>query len=78
MSVFDDVAIVRKIAGLDCARFNRAIRDGKLAFMGEMLGYERYIFVRRVKRVRQTQIQLAEASLKHSQKVLASLQKAMP
>jgi hypothetical protein len=74
VTVFDDVAIVRKIAGLNCARFNRAIRDGKLAFMGEMLGYERYIFVRRVKRVRQTHINLAEAGLKHSEKTLASLQ----
>jgi hypothetical protein len=73
VTYFDDVTIVRNIAGLDRAKFNRAVRDGKVAFMGEMLGYERYIFVKRVKRVRQTNINLAEAGLRHSQKTLATL-----
>ena len=73
MSVFDDVAIVRNIAALDSTRFSRAIRDGKVAFIGEMLGYERCVFAKRVKRVRQTHINLAEAGLKHSQKTLATL-----
>ncbi len=73
MTAFDDVAIVRNIAGLGCTRFNRSIRDGKVAFMGEMLGYERHVFTKRVKRVRQTHINLAEAGLKHSQKTLAAL-----
>ena len=73
MTVFDDVTIVRNIAGLNRTRFSRAIRDGKIAFMGEMLGYERRVFIQRVKRVRQTHINLAEAGLKHSQKALATL-----
>ena len=73
MTAFDDVTIVRNIAGLGRVRFHRAIRDGKVAFMGEMLGYERHIFTKRVKRVRQININLAEAGLKHSQTTLATL-----
>ena len=70
---FTDVTIVRNIAGLERSKFNRAIRGGKVAFIGEMLGYERRTFTRRVKRYRQMNINLAEAGLNYSQKTLAAL-----
>lgn len=73
MSVFEDTDVVRNIARLDRIKFNRVIRDGKVAFIGEMLGYDRHTFTKRVKRVRQTNINLAEAGLKHSQKTLSTL-----
>lgn len=70
----DETDFVVELASWHKKDFERAVRSGKLAFLGRMFGCECRAFTNRVKRRRGMNIRMARASLKHSQETLAALQ----
>lgn len=65
--------VVLELASWEKADFERAVRDGKVAFAGKLFGCEERAFTNRVKGIRRMRVWTARASLRRNQEVLERL-----